>query len=54
MKAENIFEKYKSHLNFLIDNELISENYVSYKDHYVCPVCITKFNKIDGEMPLTL
>lgn len=54
MKPSRIFEKYRDNINLLIDNSLINKKYINFKDHYVCPICLSPYEKADGENPLTL
>lgn len=54
MKAVHLFNKYSGNLNLLIDNSLIEDKYHVLKDFYICPICLSKYDKIDGENPLTL
>lgn len=54
MKPITIFEKYRDNLNFLIENNLIDKKFHSFKNHYICPICLNPYNKIDEQTPLTL
>ena len=54
MKALHIFEKYSKNLNLLIDNSLINSKFHKLKDFYICPICLNKYDKIEGKNPLTL
>ena len=54
MKNTSIFEKYRDNINLLINYSLIDLEYADYKDNYACPICLSKYDKIDGDVPLTL
>lgn len=53
-KNLSIFEKYRDNLNFLISHSQIDSKYGKYKDNYICPICLSKFDTVEGEIPLTL
>lgn len=48
---QGIFDKYKTNLNLLQDNSLIT-NY-KYKDVYVCPLCLVSYSELKKEDLLT-
>jgi hypothetical protein len=53
MKPTKIFDKYESNLNLLIENELIDDEYFACKNHYICPICLNKYDKLQS-ITLTL
>lgn len=54
MKTDYIFNKYKNNLELLINNSLINDKYNDLKGFYICPICLTKYDEIEGKTPLTL
>lgn len=49
-KKENIFQKYKTNLNLLIDNNVIDGD----KDVYICPLTLDEHKSLDEKDPLSL
>lgn len=54
MSPNKIFEKYRENINLLIANSLIDRKFDHFKNNYVCPVCLKKYDKLESENPLTL
>jgi hypothetical protein len=56
-KRLSIFDKYSSHLQFLIEKGIIKQE-VKYEKTYICPVCTRQFDESaldqNGKNPLTL
>jgi hypothetical protein len=49
-KRQTIFDVYKDNLNLLVDNGFVN----SYKDHYLCPICLRPHKDLNSDDPLTL
>lgn len=49
-KRQLIFDKYKTHLNIIVDNGFLKTD----KEVYVCPICLRSHSNLDSEDPLTL
>lgn len=56
MNPITIFEKYVYNINLLLENELIDKKYNSFRDKYICPICLNSYESIEAnkDNPLTL